>query len=250
MQKVIVACMSAVICGSIQGIAASCRLRLLFLASRDAFLAALRADQRARSRFTARTVMGATTCNAREAAPATSPLTRSNARSGPKYHMTPRPLSQGHRRAALGKKRKWKSPVRRRRGPRKNPCTQLSAHAKYPWFTRSRWTEECKAATSGRAIETAHDEAPEMKMSSPWLELPPPTGEHRTFTTNPDGLSVCYFTIGRTREASSWPGARTAVMRKRRGGLRLWPIHPTNYCLKQFSRCHFRKCGCGRSDIL
>jgi hypothetical protein len=117
-------------------------------APRDAFLAALRADQRARSRFTARTVMGATTCNAMEAAPATSPLTRSNARSGPKYHMTPRPLSQGHRRAALGKKGKWKSPVRRRRGPRKNPCTRLSAHAKYPWFTRSRWTEECKAATS------------------------------------------------------------------------------------------------------
>ena len=88
-------------------------------APRDAFLAALRADQRARSRFTARTVIGATTCNAMEAAPATSPLTRSNARSGPKYHMTPRPLSQGHRRVSAGQKRKWKSPVRRRRGPRK-----------------------------------------------------------------------------------------------------------------------------------
>jgi hypothetical protein len=64
-------------------------------APRDAFLAALRADQRARSRFTARTVMGATTCNAMEAAPATSPLTRSNASSGPKYHMTPRPCRRG-----------------------------------------------------------------------------------------------------------------------------------------------------------
>jgi len=38
-------------------------------------------------------------------------------------------------------------------------------------------------------------------------ELPPPTGEHRTFTTKPDGLSVCYFTIERTREALSWPGS-------------------------------------------
>ena len=117
-------------------------------APRDAFLAALRADQCARSRFTARTVMGATTCNAMEAAPATSPLTRSNASSGPKYHMTPRPCRRGTAGQRWAKKRKWKSPVRRRRGPRKNPCTQLSAHAKYPWFTRSRWTEECNAAKS------------------------------------------------------------------------------------------------------
>jgi hypothetical protein len=41
----------------------------------------------------------------------------------------------------------------------------------------------------------------------PVAELPPPTGEHRTFTTEPDGLSVGYFTIERTREASSWPGS-------------------------------------------
>src|SRR6478752_4370042 len=79
-------------------------------AALDAFLAALRADQRARSRFTARTVMGATTCNAMEAAPATSPLTRSNASSGPKYHMTPRPLSQGHRRQRWAKKENGKAP--------------------------------------------------------------------------------------------------------------------------------------------
>jgi len=34
------------------------------------------------------------------------------------------------------------------------------------------------------------------------------------------------------------------------GGLRLRLIHPTScHCLKQCSRCHLRKCGCGRSDI-
>ena len=88
-------------------------------APRDAFLAALRADQRARSRFTARTVMGATTCNAIDAAPATSPLTRSNAGSRPKIPHDPASLSQGHRRAALGKKRNGESPCPSPAGPQK-----------------------------------------------------------------------------------------------------------------------------------
>jgi hypothetical protein len=80
--------------------------------------------------------------------PSHQPFDEIECQLGPKIPHDPASLSQGHRRAALGKKRKWKSPVRRRRGPRKNPCTRLSAHAKYPWFTRSRWTEECRAATS------------------------------------------------------------------------------------------------------
>jgi hypothetical protein len=33
-------------------------------------------------------------------------------------------------------------------GPEKKSLYAMSAHAKYPWFTRSRWTEECRAATS------------------------------------------------------------------------------------------------------
>ena len=43
--------------------------------------------------------------------------------------MTPVLLHRGTRRAAVGRKKKWKSPVRRRRGP-ENPSTQYSAHAK------------------------------------------------------------------------------------------------------------------------
>src|SRR3954466_5678633 len=89
--------------------------------ARDAFLVALRAHHRARSRSTARTVMGATPCNAMEAAPATSPLNKSNARSGPKYHMTPRLLSQGHRRQRWAKKENGKAPSVAGGAPEKIP---------------------------------------------------------------------------------------------------------------------------------
>src|SRR5512138_2073874 len=97
------------------------------LAPRDAFLAALRADQRARSRFTARTVIGATICNAMEATPATSPLTTSNASSGPKYHMTPRPLSQGHRRQRWARKENGKAPSVAGGAPEKSLYAVVSA---------------------------------------------------------------------------------------------------------------------------
>src|SRR6266700_1470358 len=69
--------------------------------------------------------MGATACSARDAPPTTSPLTRSNARSGPKYaHMTLASFFTGTRRATVGRNQKHKSPVRRRRGP-ENPCTRI-----------------------------------------------------------------------------------------------------------------------------
>jgi hypothetical protein len=103
-----------------------------------------------------------------EAAPATSPFTRSNASSGPKYHMTPRPLSQGHRRAALGKKEKMKKPRPSPAGPQKNPCTQLSAHANILGSPAQGGLKNAKRPhRSGRAIEDAHDETPEMKTSGP-----------------------------------------------------------------------------------
>jgi len=153
--------MSAAICGS--GITALMRHACYSFAPRDAFLAALRADQRARSRFTARTVMGATTCNAMEAAPATSPLNRSNARSGPKYHMTPRPLPQGHRRTALGKKRKRKSPVRHRRGPRKIPVRGIQRTRNLFGSPAQGGLKNKRGAPhGGRAIETAHHDSPKM----------------------------------------------------------------------------------------
>jgi hypothetical protein len=152
--------------------------------------------------------MGATTCNAMEAAPATSPLTRSNARSGPKYHMTPRPLSQGHRRAALGKKRKWKSPVRRRRGLRKNPCTRCQRTRNILGSPAQGGLKNAKLAhLRGRASEDAHDDTPKTKKSSPQQSYLRRTGQRWAYTTKPDGLSVCNFTVGRTREASSWPSS-------------------------------------------
>jgi hypothetical protein len=105
-------------------------------------LAAFRASQRARYRFKARSDLGATTWSAREAAPAISPLTTSNAKSGKKYsHMTPASFFTGAPPGSVGRKQNRKSPVRRRRGP-ENPCARSSAHAKPLWFTRSRWTQE------------------------------------------------------------------------------------------------------------
>ena len=92
--------------------------------------------------------------------PGHQPFDEIECQVGPKIPHDPASFVAGAPPGSAGQKRKWKSPVRRRRGPRKNPCTQLSAHAKYPWFTRS-----------------------------------------RTFTTKPDGVSVRYFTIGKTSDA-------------------------------------------------
>ena len=112
--------------------------------------------------------MGATTCNAMEAAPATSPLTRSNARSGPKYHVTPRPLSQGHRRAALGKKRNGKAPSVAGGAPEKIPVRNCQRTRNILGSPAQGGLKNANLPhRRGRAIETAHDETPEMKTSSP-----------------------------------------------------------------------------------
>jgi hypothetical protein len=138
------------------------------LVPRDAFLAALRADQRARSRFTARTVMGATTCNAMEAAPATSPLTRSNASSGPKYHMTPRPLSQGHRRQRWAQKENGKAPSVAGGAPEKIPVRDCQRTRNILGSPAQGGLKNAELPhLSGRAIETAHDDTPETKRGSP-----------------------------------------------------------------------------------
>jgi hypothetical protein len=42
-------------------------------------------------------------------------------------------------------------------------------------------------------------------------ELPPPTDQHLTFTTKPDGLSVRYFTIGKTSDACRAAGVFLAT---------------------------------------
>ena len=177
-------------------------------APRDAFLAALRADQRARSRFTARTVMGATTCNAMEAAPATSPLTRSNARSGPKYHMTPRPCRRGTAGQRWAKKENGKAPSVAGGAPEKIPVRNCQRTRNILGSPAQGGLKNAELPhLGGRAIETAHDDTPKTKTSSPLAELSPPAAPTRAYTTEPDGLSVRYFTIGKTSEALSWMGS-------------------------------------------
>jgi len=56
-----------------------------------------------------------------------------------------------------GQKKKMEKPRPSPAGPG-NPCTRYSAHAKPPWFTRSRWTPNKGGAHHSRAIETAHDD--------------------------------------------------------------------------------------------
>jgi hypothetical protein len=75
-------------------------------------------------------------------------LTRSNPRSGQKYHMTPASFVAGAPPGNVGHKKKMERPRPSPAGPQKNPCTRSSAHANCPRFTRSRWTAECKATTS------------------------------------------------------------------------------------------------------
>jgi hypothetical protein len=137
-------------------------------APRDAFLAALRADQCARSRFTARTVMGATTCNAMEAAPATSPLTRSNASSGPKYHMTPRPCRRGTAGQRWAKKENGKAPSVAGGAPEKIPVRNCQRTRNILGSPAQGGLKNAMLPNrGGRAIEDAHDDTPKTKKSSP-----------------------------------------------------------------------------------
>ena len=185
-----------------------------------------------------------------EAAPATSPLTRSNARSGPKYHMTPRPLSQGHRRAALGKKANEKAPSVAGGAPEKIPVRNCQRTRNILGSPAQGGLKNAKLPhRGGRAVEDAHDGTPERKKSSAWRSCLRRRASIGLLQPNRMG---CLYAISQLRERGRRRvcRARTAVMRKRRGELRLRLIHPTSYCLKQFSRCHFKKCGCGRSDIL
>src|SRR5450755_2960692 len=108
---------------------------------RPAFLAAFRADQRARNRFKARSVMGAITLSAREAPPATSPLTRSNPKSGQKYHMPPASFFTGAPPGNSGQKKRNRKAPSVAGGAQKIPVRGISARETL-WFTRSRWTQE------------------------------------------------------------------------------------------------------------
>ena len=140
--------------------------------------------------------------------PSHQPFDEIECQIGPKIPHDPASLVAGAPPGSAGQKRKWKSPVRRRRGPRKNPCTRLSAHAKYPWFTRSRWTEECKAAPSWVAVrlKTRMTKLRKRRRAARGGAVSA-NGQTRAYTTKPDGLSVRYFTIGRTSEVLSWPGS-------------------------------------------
>jgi hypothetical protein len=172
-------------------------------------------------------------------------LTRSNARSGPKYHMTPRPLSQGHRRAALGKKRKWKSPVRRRRGPEKIPVRDCQRTRNILGSPAQGGLKNAKLPhLSGRAIEGAHDGTPETKMSGPWQSCLRRRASIGLLQPNRMG---CLYAISQLRERGRRRvgRARAAVMRKRCGGLRFRLIGPTSSIVSGGSRYKPIRSGAG-----
>jgi hypothetical protein len=118
--------------------------------------------------------------------------------------MTPRPLSQGHRRAALGEKKKMKKPRPSPAGPQKNPCTQLSAHANIHGSPAQGGLKNAELPhRGGRVIEDAHDETPENENDLPAAEV---SQDGRTFGLHNQIeriLSVRYFTIRSTNEAWS-----------------------------------------------
>jgi len=63
---------------------------------------------------------------------------------------------------------KWKSPVRRRRGPEKSLYAVFSARETFGSPAQGGLKNERGAHHSGRAIETAHDDSPETKTDGPW----------------------------------------------------------------------------------
>jgi hypothetical protein len=83
--------------------------------------------------------------------------------------MTPRPLSQGHRRAALGKKENGKAPSVAGGAPEKIPVRNCQRTRNILGSPAQGGLKNAKLPhLSGRAIETAHDETPETKKSSAW----------------------------------------------------------------------------------
>lgn len=182
--------------------------------------------------------------------PSHQPFDEIECQIGPKIPHDPASFVAGAPPGSAGQKKKMEKPRPSPAGPQKNPSTQLSAHANILGSPAQGGLKNAKLPhRSGRAIETAHDETPETKISR--------SGRNSLCRRVSIGLLQpnwmrCLWAISQLRQRvrRRVSRARTAVMRKRRSGLRLRPIHPTSYCLKQFSRCHFRKCGCGRSDIL
>src|SRR5712691_8834884 len=71
--------------------------------------------------------MGATVSSAREALPASSPLTRSNAKSGQKYHTTPASFFTGAPPGSSGEKKEIEKPRPSPAGPRKSLYAVFSA---------------------------------------------------------------------------------------------------------------------------
>ena len=72
-------------------------------------------------------MIGATACSVREAPPATSPLTTSNAKSVQKYHMTPASLFTGAPPGNSGQKEEMEKPRPSPAGPRKSQYAVFSA---------------------------------------------------------------------------------------------------------------------------
>src|SRR5436190_16192971 len=88
---------------------------------------------------------------------------------------------------------KWKSPVRRRRGPEKSLYAVFSARETFGSPAQGGLKNERAAHHSGRAIETAHDNSPETKTDG--------SRQSRVLAVN----SISWRNRFRDRVARAWP---------------------------------------------
>jgi hypothetical protein len=121
----------------------------------------------------------------------------------------------------MGRKKKWKSPVRRRRG-QKIPVRVFSARETFGSPAQGGLKNERGAHHSGRAIETAHDDSPKNENRLPAAKLrascrnrlrdrverswpSPPRGDHQLNTTRPNGFCLCAISqLGSKMSCRSW----------------------------------------------
>lgn len=126
----------------------------------------------------------------------------------------------------MGRKKKWKSPVRRRRGP-ENPCTLYSAHAKplvHPLKVDSRMREvhtivavrlKPRMTILPKRKRTARSRAVLSVNSISWRNRfrdrvartwpSPPRGDHQLITTRPNGFCLCAISqLGSCMSCRNW----------------------------------------------
>src|SRR5712691_4646854 len=166
--------------------------------------------------------MGATVSSAREALPATSPLTRSNAKSGQKYHTTPASFFTGASPGGSGQKKEIEKPRPSPAGPQKSLYAVFSARETslvHPLKVDSRMRERhtIVAVRLKPRITILPNEN-----ERPAAELHPPRGDRPFNTTRQNGSCLCAIShlgsymscqVGRSRAGMAASARRMGPLR-------------------------------------